>query len=197
MAKDDKTRAHFVESVVKFLDHHKFDGLDMDWEYPSNRGGDTNVDKPDFIKLLHELRDAFEPHGYLLTAAVSAGKGTIDTAYDIKQMNEYLDYYCVMGYDYHGGSWEDIIGHNAPLYARPDDVGLNLIFNVNYSINYWLSLGADKTKMVLGMPVYGRTYELLRPDLVRFNDTAKGPGPKGPMSGEEGFYGYNDVITVI
>lgn len=38
-------------------------------------------DKEDYIKLLRELRAAFEPYGFILSAAVSAGKPTIDRAY--------------------------------------------------------------------------------------------------------------------
>lgn len=36
-----------------------------------------------FVNMISELKEAFKPHGLLLTAAVSAGKGTIDTAYDV------------------------------------------------------------------------------------------------------------------
>ena len=34
-----------------------------------------------------------------------------------------------MCYDYHGG-WEDKTGHNAPMYARPDETGIDRISNV-------------------------------------------------------------------
>jgi len=56
-----------------------------------------------------------------------------------------------VGHDYNGESWEDYVGHNTLLYAYTDQTELNLVFNVNYSVNYWLQLGSDKRKMVLGI----------------------------------------------
>ena len=78
--------------------------------------------------LLKELKEAFGQR-YLLTAAVSAGKYFADPAYDIPQVSKYLDLINVMCYDYHGG-WETKTGHNAPLYARPDEYGGDRILNV-------------------------------------------------------------------
>lgn len=44
MAADPVERAKFTASVVEFLLQYNFDGLDFDWEYPANRGGDTIID---------------------------------------------------------------------------------------------------------------------------------------------------------
>ena len=54
------------------------------------------ADKQDYILLLQEMRAAFEPYGFLLTAAVSAGKPTIDRAYDIPQVSALLDFINLM-----------------------------------------------------------------------------------------------------
>ncbi len=197
MAKDPVKRKKFVSSAVALLQEHDFDGLDVDWEYPSNRGGDKKIDKNDFIALLTELKEAFEPHGFLLSSALSPGKKTIDSAYDIKKLNELLDILNVMTYDYHGG-WEDTLGHNAPLYKRPDEHDeLSFWFNVNFTVNYYIEKGVDKKKMVMGIPFYGRAWTLQSPDKVNLNDTAKGMSPAGYITGEEGVLGYNEVSKVI
>jgi chitinase len=39
MANNPTTRAFFVNSVVQFVRQHGFDGFDIDWEYPAQRGG--------------------------------------------------------------------------------------------------------------------------------------------------------------
>jgi hypothetical protein len=39
--------------------------------------------------MIQELKNAFAPYGWILTAAVSPGKSTIDSAYDIPSLAKY------------------------------------------------------------------------------------------------------------
>ena len=43
-------------------------------------------EQENYISLAKELKAAFTPHGLMLTVATSAGKGTIDSAYNIPEM---------------------------------------------------------------------------------------------------------------
>lgn len=195
MAADANARKTFVKSVVDFCLKYGFDGLDMDWEYPANRGG-VPQDKQNFITLLKELSEAFEPHGLLLSAAVSAGKSTMDSAYDIPGMAKYMDFINVMAYDLHG-SWEKTTGHNAPLYAREEESENEKLLNVDYAINYWISHGAPRSKLVLGMGLYGRSFTLGNPSNTGLGAPATGPGAAGPMTREPGMLGYNEICLSV
>ncbi|CAL1277040.1 unnamed protein product [Larinioides sclopetarius] len=199
MAADPNARATFVKSAVEFCLKYDFDGLDMDWEYPANRGG-APADKQNFVTLLkfnfdsyfQELKEAFEPHGLLLSAAVSAGKNTIDTAYDIPGVSRYLDFINVMAYDLHG-SWEKTTGHNAPLFERPGESEGDKILNVDYAIKYWIKSGAPKNKVILGMGTYGRSFTLANAGNNGLGAPTTGPGKAGPLTKEPGMLGYNEV----
>lgn len=96
----------------------------------------------------------------------------------------------MMCYDYHG-AWDQKTGANAPL--RSNDV-----LNVEYTINYMLKLGAPPSKLVLGIPLYGRTF-LLEDNINDSNrkptlgSPAKNIGFQGPFTRENGFMGYNEV----
>lgn len=83
---DSRKRAKFIQSVLEFIEEYKFDGLDLNWEYPASRGG-KYVDKQNYVSLLRELKSAFGEHDYLLSATVAADKFDIDNSYQVPQIS--------------------------------------------------------------------------------------------------------------
>lgn len=54
MVASTESRLLFVNSAIDFLRKYDFDGLDLDWEYPTRRGGRPE-DKENFAKLVKVL----------------------------------------------------------------------------------------------------------------------------------------------
>ena len=182
MAQDPAKRAKFVASAVEFLQKHNFDGLDMSWQHPAQRGGSPQ-DRANFPLLLEELREAFRPHGWLLTASLSALTSIADAGYDVPRLNAALDFLHVQGFDYHG-VWDRRTGHNAPLDR------------VTGSLNHYLRMGADPAKLVLGIPLYGSSYVLTDPLQNGVGEPAAETAFKGPYTQLDGSIGYNELCEM-
>lgn len=146
----------------------------MCWQVDCTKGKPD--EKEGFAAFVRELYEAFEPEGFLLSAAVSPSKKVIDAGYDVKEISKYFHWISVMCYDYHG-QWDKKTGHVAPLFEHPDD--WETTFNANWTMNYWLSLGAPANKLVMGLPTYGQSFTLENVKNNGLNAISTGPGKAG------------------
>lgn len=184
----------FTFSVIEFLRSMKFDGLDLCWEFP--RGPD---DKLKYSKLIKELREAFDGEAktakkdrLLLTAAVPSSYEAIAAGYDVPEVNKWLDFMNIMTYDFHG-DWEQAVGHNSPLFPLNSASLYNKKLTVDYSVSEWVSRGASREKLVIGLPTYGRTFTLSSPNLTDIGAPATKGGIPGPFTREPGFLSFFEV----
>ena len=49
---DPSRRRTFIKSAIRFLRQYNFDGLDLDWEYPSFRDGGKPEDRNNYAKFV-------------------------------------------------------------------------------------------------------------------------------------------------
>uniref|UniRef100_A0A1A9V627 chitinase n=1 Tax=Glossina austeni TaxID=7395 RepID=A0A1A9V627_GLOAU len=197
VAADPEKRARFVQSVVELIQRHGFDGLDLDWEYPNQRHRLGNNDRENYIALLKDLKEGLEPFGYLLTAAVGSVQLSAEMSYDIPEMCKYLDVVNVMAYDLHG-PWDQAVGINAPLHAGlADNTDYTRQLNLEAIVKYWLSKGTPRNKLVIGVPFYGRTFNLENPLQHNVGAPHTGRGIPGSYSREPGVIGYNELCELF
>uniref|UniRef100_A0AAQ6IJI0 GH18 domain-containing protein n=1 Tax=Anabas testudineus TaxID=64144 RepID=A0AAQ6IJI0_ANATE len=197
MASTKINRAVFIQSVITLLRNYGFDGLNLDWRYPGGPGSQPD-DKSKFTLLCKELSDAFVAEGQqtnrerlIITASVSAEKAVIDASYDITQIATDLDFINVLTFDFHG-PWENVTGHNSPLYQGSQDTGNNIYSNTDFAMQYWRNQGAPSQKLNLGLAAYGRSFTLASA-MTGVGAPASGPGEEGCYTGEEGFWAYYET----
>ncbi|XP_076226130.1 chitinase-3-like protein 1 [Nomia melanderi] len=189
------TRFRFVQNAVNFLRQYNFNGLDIDWEYPNQRGGQP-ADRQNFVALLRELKEAFSKYGYILSVAVGATEKSASLSYIINQVVSNVDFVNLMTYDMNG-AWNNFAGFNAPLYASSREQGEQAKLNVDSSVRYWLSHGAPADKLILGIPSYGRAFTLANPNNNDVGAPTTGPAAAGPYTGEAGMLGYNEICEYL
>ncbi|KAF5294335.1 hypothetical protein FQR65_LT10788 [Abscondita terminalis] len=183
----EKSRKIFLRSCLDFIDGYGFDGVDINWEYPCQRGG-ASEDKKNLTRLLEEMRVEFDARGYILTMAVGAADAVADAAYDVPRLSEYLDYIFVMTYDFHTHA-DGRTGVNAPLRSENG-------FDVASCIRSWIAKGASPRKILLGAGAYGHSFTLANADEHGVGARSTGPGKPGPDSQTPGILQYCEILDL-
>lgn len=134
----------------------------------------------------------FQRRNWLLTAAVPAATFRINEGYDVPRLAKSLDFINVMTYDLHG-TWDNYADHHAPLFKRPFDTGATQNLHSDGALSYWISKGAPASKIIFGIPFYGRNFRLANPSNTQPRAPIAGAGMVGPYTKEAGFVAYFEI----
>jgi spore germination protein YaaH len=136
-----------ITNLINLVQSRGANGVNIDFEgVPSDQETQLTAF---MINLCNQMHTAI-PGSQVSIALFSVDWSGV---FDIPALNNYVDLFVIMGYDYYyGGS--STAGPNDPLY--------NFITAYNYtltkSITYYLSQGVTKSKLILGLPYYGKQW---------------------------------------
>jgi len=197
MASIASHRKVFINSAIALARKYGFHGLDLDWEFPKDA-----VEMENLGTLFAEWRHAIDLEAtasgrprILLTAAVYFAQYFFlrgeKRAYPATSIARNLDWVNVMCYDYHG-SWDiSATGAHAALYDPSSNI------STSFGIGSWLHSGVTPDNIVMGMPLYGRSWILKSLEETGIGAPAVAAGPKQNLSSETGVMFFSEIREFI
>ncbi|KAH9206557.1 hypothetical protein DL95DRAFT_375269 [Leptodontidium sp. 2 PMI_412] len=191
MASTAENRQKFISGALSFMNTYGFDGVDLDWEYPGadDRGG-VAADTANFVLLVQEMKQSFGSKGLTVTLPTSFW---YLQHFDVKAMQEHVDWFNLMSYDLHG-TWDADSQFVGPYIAPHTnlteiDLGLGLLWRA----------GVAASKVVLGQGWYGRSFTLKDSSCNTPNGVCQfsGGANAGPCSGTAGILDLREITDII
>ncbi|WP_338262296.1 glycosyl hydrolase family 18 protein [Corallococcus caeni] len=166
-------REKFVQNLLKVMDDHGYDGLDIDWEPVEE------VDKPNLLALVQRLRQV-RPN-MLLTFPIGWINNNFATDASLKwypQLAQYLDQVNVMSYEMIGvwDGWDSWF-----TSALKGESGTHPT-SIESSLKAWVAAGIPKEKLGMGIPFYGLAWRHIT-------------GPRQPFTNWSDYVGGDNSFT--
>lgn len=130
-----QNRSAFIHKIVQYCDNHDLDGVDVDLEW-----GGVGENYSGFVI---ELSDSLHANGYQISAALPGTYRFPDVSNNALAAFDFIN---MMAYNL-TGPWD------------PDNPGPHSPYSFAVSSkNYWVEQGVSKSKLTLGVPFYGYTF---------------------------------------
>jgi GH18 family chitinase len=190
MAENEKTRKKFINEVKQYVFENCLDGVDIDWEYWSGdaTGSVVPAESNALVTVLRELREELSPFGVEISVDLGASDWWGRHYYD--GVAQYADHLMVMAYDF-TGTWTDPGQHSSyedAIGSGNSSSSTGLAYYVNYR-------GWPSQKILLGVPFYGKDFDIGRGMYIAYVDILKSHPDAYLHDQVQNIY-YNGVNTI-
>ena len=150
-ASTPENRKKLADEMLKVVETYHFDGIDIDWEYPTYLTSRPVADKANYTLLMETIYGTFKQANpdYLVTAALPGGAYGFNR-YNLKDVEPFMDYLHLMTYDLEASS---NALHHCALYSSR---GTATSASGDASVEIYNVKGFPKSKIVLGIAFYGK-----------------------------------------
>ncbi|RMJ03310.1 hypothetical protein CDV36_015165 [Fusarium kuroshium] len=188
-SKDNQEK--FFNSLQSFMAKHKFDGLDLDWEYPvdDKRGGkeDDYYNFPKFMQKLKKLMDSGDKG---LTITLPASYWYLQY-FDIKKLEPTVDFFNIMSYDLHG-AWDQHVNWTKPYLNAHTN-----LTEIESALDLLWRNDISPSKVVMGLGFYGRAFTVESAACKDPGCLFNGPANSGSCSREKGILLNSEIQNEI
>ncbi|KAK4441989.1 hypothetical protein QBC34DRAFT_499971 [Podospora aff. communis PSN243] len=173
MVSSEQNQRAFFTSLISFLTTYNFDGIDVDWEYPTALES-TGTGR----------------HGLTLTLPVAYW---YLQHFDIARLAPLVEFFNIMSYDLHG-TWEENKNWTEPWLNSHT----NLTEITEYLDLLWRN-DINPDQVVLGLAFYSRTFGLANPSCTAHGGACHfhGGGAPGPCSNDVGTLMSAEVKQIL
>ncbi|TGO83844.1 hypothetical protein BPOR_0584g00010 [Botrytis porri] len=189
MVSNQGNRAAFISSVEGWLSTFHFQGVDLDWEFPS-----SNSDRDGLVALVREMRESFTTNfperNWGISVVLPPDISSLQF-FDPINLEPYTTFFNFMSYDLHG-PWE---ASNPSLgaFVRPQ----TSLPDITIALSPLWFAGVDPAKLNLGLAAYGRGYTLASPECADIGCAYIGLSEPGPCSTEPGILSMREIEVLV
>ncbi|CAD6447523.1 8ee79419-bd96-49f7-bc53-35763a80c0cc [Sclerotinia trifoliorum] len=182
--------AIFISSLKSFMMKYKFQGVNIDWEYPGapDRGGKAE-DTESFVNLLKQMRASFGTQ-FGISATLPASYWYLRW-FDPIAMQPYVDFFGLMTYDLHGPWDASVSAMGKPVIGQT-----NIPEIYNWTLPLWYN-GLDPSKINMGLAYYGRGYTLADSSCNHIGCKWSEPSLPGPCTNFGGVMSLQEINNII
>ncbi|XP_074589513.1 class V chitinase CHIT5b-like [Curcuma longa] len=194
MAADAALRAAFIASSLELARANAFDGLDLAWQFPSSPADMANLGlllEEWRARIGEEAARSSTPSTLLLTMTayfsnhLFDGPTTDGPDYPTDAISRSLDWVNVLCFGFHRNG--NATANDAALFDQTSH------FSASYGVTSWLDAGIPPCKLVMGVPVYGRSWILRNKSKNEPGDPVVAEGPRQKMSNQSGLIAYLEI----
>lgn len=140
-------RQNFISTMISLVQQRSASGCNIDFE------GVPLAQSTNFTSFMTDLCN--QMHAAIPNSEVSIALPAVDwsNVYNVSAMSGLVDLFIIMGYDYYWAG-SATAGPTDPLYNF--DPGYN--YTLSKSVTFYLNKGVVKSKLLLGLPYYGREW---------------------------------------
>ncbi len=143
------SRQTLINNLINLVQSRGAHGVNIDFEsMPSSVSAD-------YTSFMIDL--CTQMHNQIPGSQVSIAMHAVDWSgfYDIAALEPHVDLFCIMGYDYYWSGSANA-GPNDPLFHFQNSYN----YTLSKSTTYYRNEGVPASKLILGLPYYGREWDV-------------------------------------